>query len=166
MPPIPNTTTPPFLKRTYYDTGAIVNNPATPNSYYGPDSIVNNGGGGTSGYTNPHTPTLPQTYQPTTSAGSTYPFGPASTVHDSNGVNGGAIAGGVIGGIVALAALFLLWRVIQKRKAKGGAVQGEGKGEGKDMANVMGKLRERFAGKGKGGDGDGDVEKGEARSEI
>ncbi|KAI4254425.1 MAG: hypothetical protein L6R42_007192 [Xanthoria sp. 1 TBL-2021] len=164
MPPIP---IPPFLKRTYYDTGAMVNNPATPDSYYGPDSIVNNGGGGSAGYTNPNTPTLPQTYQPTSS---TNPFGPASTIHDSNGVNGGAIAGGVIGGVVALAALFLLWRVIQKRKANGGAVRGEGKGEGKDMANVMGKLRERFARKGKGGDGEGDVKKGvgmgEGRSEI
>ncbi|KAI4284478.1 MAG: hypothetical protein L6R38_001360, partial [Xanthoria sp. 2 TBL-2021] len=101
MPPISTTTIPPFLKRNYYDTGAIVNNPATPDSYYGPDSIVNNGGG--SGYTNPNTPTLPQTYQTNsagTYTGSSNPYAQAFSMHDSNGVNGGAIAGGVIGGLV------------------------------------------------------------------
>ncbi|KAL8994664.1 MAG: hypothetical protein Q9169_005417 [Polycauliona sp. 2 TL-2023] len=155
-----NTTTPlnttnllHLLARSYYDTGAIVNNPPpSAASYYGPDSIVNNGAPPL-GYTNP----------PSSSSTPCGPFGLAYPMNSSHHVNGGAIAGGVIGGIVGLAALALVLRMLAKKRkgmvADHGVVPGGGRGEGKDMAQVMGKFRERFLIKKSGGQ-QKDVEKG------
>ncbi|KAL8668627.1 MAG: hypothetical protein Q9168_006745, partial [Polycauliona sp. 1 TL-2023] len=100
MAPITNTTTTllHLLTRSLYDTGAIVNNPPASSdpSYYGPNSVVNNGGSlpstGNSVASNSGSQGMGYT---TTST----PFGPAYPMQ-SHHVNGGAIAGGVIGGLV------------------------------------------------------------------
>ncbi|KAL8782786.1 MAG: hypothetical protein Q9213_005110 [Squamulea squamosa] len=165
MPPITNSTIPTLLERSYYDSGAIVNNgdPAQPkgSSYYDNGAIVNNGDGSSNNrYNNlpvPDTNSVSQNYQDQPNSagsytGSTVPFGPASARGTHHGANAGAIAGGVIGGVVGLVALFLLYRYIKNMKTNGG---GAAQTEGKNVSQVMTKLRERFNKK-----KEGDVEKG------